>query len=103
LIFDTYEMAGEAQQWVEKSLLQSLIRATWLRVVVAGQQVPDASGAVWAAVACPVVQVEPPPPADWYDYGKRHRPNLKLTDVETACDLARGKASLLAQLLGPAA
>jgi hypothetical protein len=103
LIFDTYEMAGEAQEWVEKSLLQSLIRETWLRVVIAGQQVPDASGSVWAAVACPSVQLEPPPPADWYDYGKRHRPNLELAQVETACYLARGKASLLAQMLGPAA
>lgn len=101
LIFDTYELAGEAQEWVEKSLLQSLIRATWLRVVIAGQQVPDSTGAVWATVACPTVQLELPPPADWYDYGKRHRPNLKLEEVETVCNLARGKASLLAQLLGP--
>jgi hypothetical protein len=101
LIFDTYEVAGETQEWVEKSLLQSLIRASWLRVVIAGQQVPDSTGAVWATVACPIVQLELPAPADWYDYGKRHRANLKLEHVETACDLARGKASLLAQLLGP--
>ncbi len=101
LIFDTYEMAGETQEWVEKSLLQSLIRATWLRVVIAGQQVPDSTGAVWATVASPTVQLELPQPADWYDFGKRHRPDLKLEQVETACDLARGKASLLAQLFGP--
>lgn len=101
LIFDTYEMAGETQEWVEKSLLQSLIRATWLRVVIAGQEVPDSTGAVWAAVASPTVQLALPQAADWYDYGKRHRPELKLEQVETACDLARGKATLLAQLLGP--
>ena len=101
LIFDTYEMAGETREWVEKSLLQGLMRATWLRVVVAGQRVPEASGAVWATVAGPTVQLELPQPADWYDYGRLHRPELKLEQVETACDLARGKASLLAQLLGP--
>lgn len=100
LIFDTYEMAGETQEWVEKSLLQSLVRATWLRVVIAGQHVPDSTGAV---VACPIVQLEPPPPADWYEYGKRHRPNLELEQVEIACDLANRKATLLAQLLGPVA
>ncbi|HTJ55764.1 MAG TPA: TIR domain-containing protein, partial [Nitrosospira sp.] len=34
LIFDTYEVASnEAQGWVERQLLPSLIRATWLRVV----------------------------------------------------------------------
>ena len=36
LVFDTYEAAGEAQDWMEKQLLPSLIRATWLRVVMAG-------------------------------------------------------------------
>lgn len=102
VIFDTYEMAGEAQDWVEKSLLQCLIRATWLRVVIAGQQVPDATGAVWAAVSRPALQLAPPGPADWFDYGKRHRADLTLAKVVTACELAADKASLLAQLLGPA-
>jgi hypothetical protein len=103
LIFDTYEMAGEAQEWVEKSLLQSLIRATWLRVVVAGQRVPDSTGAVWAAVARPTLQLAPPGPVDWFDYGRQHRADLTLAKVETACELAADKASLLAQLLGPGA
>ena len=37
LVFDTYESAGEAQDWIEKQLLPSLIRTTWLRVVILGQ------------------------------------------------------------------
>lgn len=101
LIFDTYEAAGEAQDWVEKQLLPSLIRATWLRVVIAGQRVPSATGAVWAAVARALLEVMPPRPSDWFDYGKRHRPDLKLEDVEIACRLASSKSSLLSQLLGP--
>ena len=52
IVFDTYEAAGEAQDWVEKQLLPSLIRATWLRVVIAGQRVPEVAGAIWASVAC---------------------------------------------------
>jgi hypothetical protein len=101
LIFDTYEMAGEAREWVEKALLQSLVRAVWLRVVIAGQQVPDSTAAVWAAVAHPILHLMRPPAEDWFDYGKQHRQGLTLAEVETACRLASDKASLLAQLLGP--
>ena len=101
LVFDTYEAAGEAQDWVEKQLLPSLIRATWLRVVIAGQRVPEVAGAVWASVACAPLQLVPPPPAEWFEYGKQYRPGLTLAEVETACRLAGNKASLLAQLLGP--
>ena len=63
-------------------LLPSLIRATWLRVVIAGQRVPEFAGAVWASVACAPLQLVPPPPADWFEYGKQHRPDLTLADVE---------------------
>jgi TIR domain len=101
LVFDTYEAADEAQDWVEKQLLPSLIRATWLRIVIAGQRVPEHSGAIWEADAFPLITLKPPPPPDWFDYGKRHRPELTLAEVETACRLTR-KASILAQLLGPA-
>jgi hypothetical protein len=101
LIFDTYEMAGDAQDWVEKQLLPCLIRATWLRVVIAGQKVPDSIGAVWAAVAHPTVEVVTPLPADWFDYARQHRADLTLSDVETACRLTR-KSSILGQLFGRA-
>lgn len=103
LIFDTYEAAAKPQQdWVEKELLTRLIRAPWLRVVIAGQRVPESVGAVWGAVARAALEVKPPPPAEWFDFGKQHRPDLKLEEVETACRLAKDRATLLAQLLGPA-
>ena len=102
LVFDTYEASGEAQNWVEKQLLPSLFRANWLRVVIAGQFVPSAAGAVWASIAPPPLELVPPPPGDWLAYGKDHRPGLTLEDVEIACRLASNKASLLAQLFGPA-
>lgn len=101
LVFDTYEAAGEAQDWVEKQLLHSLIRATWLRVVIAGQSVPSSAGAVWASIAPPPLQLVPPPPADWFAYSREHRADVTLADVETACRLASNKASLLAQMFGP--
>lgn len=101
LIFDTYEMAGETEDWVEKQLLPNLIRAPWLRVAVAGQKVPDPKGAIWAAMASPTIQLVSPPPNDWFEYGRQHRPDLTLPQVEIAYDLAEHKATLLAQLLGP--
>jgi hypothetical protein len=101
VVFDTYEVAGEARDWVERRLLSSLVRSTWLRVVIAGQRVPEFAGAVWASVARAPLQLMPPPPEDWFEYGQKHRPALKLAEVKTACRLASNKASLLAQLLGP--
>jgi hypothetical protein len=99
----TAEPKGEAQDWVDKQLLPNLLLCPWLRVVIAGQRVPNAAGAVWMSKARSAIQLEPPPPTDWFDYGKQHRPGLTLVDVETACRLATNKASLLAQLLGPTA
>jgi hypothetical protein len=101
LVFDTYESADEAQDWVEKQLLPSLIRATWLRVVIAGQRVPASTGTIWEEDASPPISLKPPRAPDWFNYGKRHRPELTLVDVEIACRLACDRASLLAQLLGP--
>jgi hypothetical protein len=102
LVFDTYEAAGEAQDWVEKQLLPSLIRATWLRVVIAGQRVPADAGAVWASVARAPLQLVPPPPEDWLTFGQPYKPGITLDFVRQAHEYCGGKASLLAQLLGPA-
>ncbi len=101
IVFDTYEAAGEATEWVEKQLLSSLIRADWLRVAIAGQRVPDRTAAVWESIASPTLELSVPPPADWFEHGKQYRAGLTLADVETACRLASNRASLLAQLLGP--
>lgn len=101
LIFDTYEAAGEARGWVEEHLLKSLIHAAWLRVIIAGQKVPKTAGAVWESLAHETLHLSPPPPRDWFEYGKQYRPDLTLPDVETACRLTRDRASLLAQIVCP--
>ena len=101
LVFDTYEAAGEAQDWIEKQLMQSIIRAPWLRVVITGQQVPDPTNAFWSSDASPLIKLKPPPPADWLDYAKPYHPELTLEEVEKVCRLAADKASLLHQLFGP--
>jgi hypothetical protein len=102
LVFDTYEAAGQPQRdWVEKEPLNRLIRASWLRVVIAGQRVPDSHDPTWGSVAHAAIDLKPPLPVEWFDYGIQYRPDLKLEDVESACRLAKDKAGLLSQLLGP--
>lgn len=104
LIFDTYELAGgEARDWVEKQLLPFLLRAPWLRVVIAGQQVPDCAAAAWAYPASAPLRLVAPPPEDWLAFGTPHKPGLTLEFVRQAHAFCGGKASTLAQLLGPAA
>lgn len=103
LVFDTYEAAGAASAWVEGVLLSSLINWTWLRVVLIGQSVPSRLDTMWEFVAAPPTVLQPPGPQDWLDYGKAFRdPSLELSFVTQAHTLVGGKASLLAQLLGPA-
>lgn len=102
LVFDAYEFAGEAEDWVKQDLLRTVARRKWLRVVIAGQRVPERTGSVWEMVASPIITLNLPAPTDWFDYSRPHRPELSLTDVEAACSLARNKATTLAQMLGPA-
>ena len=101
LVFDTYEAAGEARDWVEKQLLPSLIRATWLRVVIVGQRVPEPAGAIWETVSSPLITLQPPPPKDWFLFGQQHKREITLEFVRQAHELCGGKASVLAELLGP--
>ena len=102
LIFDTYEQAGEAQDWIEKQLLPAVLRAPFLRVVLAGQRVPNRTGAPWAAGTAPTLQLTTPKPEDWFRFGQPHKRDLTLEFVRQAHDFCNGNPSVLAQLLGPA-
>lgn len=102
LIFDTYEAAStEAQDWIEKELLPCIIRASWLRVVITGQRVPERLGAAWDPEASPVINLKSPPAADWFEYGRQHKPDLTMAFVTEVCALAGDRAGILSQLLGP--
>ena len=101
LIFDTFEMAGEAERWVTGSLLVAMIRATWLRVIVVGQKSTRAYGEPWAQLSAQPVALKPPTPEEWFDYGQLHRENLTLDKVFTVHELSGGRSTVLAQLLGP--
>jgi hypothetical protein len=102
LVFDTYEAAGEAKEWIETVLLPYLVYAPWLRIVVIGQTVPTRVGTIWESVAASTLTLQVPGPEDWFEYSKLYRrTDLQLEFVMQAHELVRGKASVLAGLLGP--
>ncbi len=103
LIFDTFEAASEAERWVKETLLLSLPRAPWLRVIIVGQKVPPSHGQAWAAVSAPPVALRAPTPEEWFEYGQPYKPGLTLDFVRQAHGHCGEKIALLAGLLGPAA
>lgn len=102
LIFDTYELAGEAQRWITESLLTVLVRSPWLRVVIAGKETPPSHGRVWDEDTIHV-PLASPGPDDWFAYGKANSHQVTLAFVRQAHKLCGGKSSTLAALPGPAA
>lgn len=99
LILDTYEQAtDEARRWVEDSLFWRVVRQDGLRLVVAGQTVPEPD-ARWARFA---MRHELPPitdPVHWLRF--REQLGVTCTD-ESLCTLvtaARGSPRMMGTLL----
>jgi hypothetical protein len=102
LVFDTYEAAGDAKDWIEKVLLPHLAHARWLRVVIIGQSVPTRAGSTWESIAANTLTLQLPGPEDWLTYGRANRgETLSLEFVTQVHQLGEGKPSVLASLLGP--
>ena len=101
LIFDTFEMAGEADRWIKESLLLTMLRASWLRIIIVGQRPLKAHGEPWAGSTSPLIELHSPTPQEWFDYGQ-YKPGLTLEFVRQAHGLSDGSSTLLAMLCGPA-
>ena len=100
LIFDTYEDAGDTDRWVRESLLTSLHRHPWLRVVIAGQEVPPCHGNAWAEDSKLLV-LDAPEPDHWMEYAVASGRTITATTLAEVHKLTGGKASILAELCGP--
>jgi hypothetical protein len=87
LLIDTFDQAPpDVQQWVQAQLLPGLLRAPWLRVVVAGVQVPNPQSAVWSMLCGPVQQLSRPTPGDWHKWCReRLNKDLPLEEIEVLC------------------
>jgi hypothetical protein len=102
LVFDTYEAAGDAKNWIEDVLLPHVVSARWLRVVIIGQSVPTRAGSTWESVAAGPLTLQSPGAEDWLAYGRaNHGDALSLEFVTQVHQLGGGKPSLLFTLLGP--
>lgn len=102
LIFDTCEYAGEADRWVRETLLTSLHRHPWLRVVLAGKSVPDRHGHPWEEDSV-LVPLTPPGPNHWHAWGVENKRTFAPDFAQQAHAACGGKASILAGLFGPLA
>ncbi len=68
LILDSYENVGDLVRWVETILLEDVARHPWLRVVVLGQEVPEAQHHVWESISAPVIELRFPTASEWFDH-----------------------------------
>lgn len=106
LIFDTFELAGEAERWVKENLLIAIIKASWLRVIIVGQQVIGKQGEPWTDVSFQPINLLPPTPEEWFDYGKSRNssPDFTIEFIRSVHACVNGKSSVIAQVCGgPAA
>jgi hypothetical protein len=101
LIFDTFEAAGEADDWVRNSLLLAMMRSPWLRIVICGQRTAGSRGEPWEERSSDLIQLGRPTPEEWWDYGKSGQPDLSLEYVRWAYQSCGGQSFVLAQLLAP--
>lgn len=102
LIFDGYEFAGEADTWIREQLLTSLYRFKWLRVILAGQRVPERHGQHWEEDARSVT-LTPPSADDWFAWSQENNRGLTLAFVKQLHKATGGRASVIAPVLGPVA
>jgi hypothetical protein len=103
LIFDTFELAGEAERWVKDNLLLAVVSAAWLRVIIVGQRRLNRHSESWADVCSPTIELRPPTAEDWFAYGQSYKPSLTLDFVRQAYEFTGGKSSVLHLVCGPVA
>lgn len=105
LVFDTFESRGALGNWIEKNVLPSAPSAPWLRVVIAGREVPDSVGtkpAEWRGVAEWHI-LKKLKWNDWSSLAKRLRPQLSGSDLKKVHEYACGNHHAIRAILGAAA
>jgi hypothetical protein len=103
VIFDTYEGCTENKRvvdWLDQQFFSEVERALGLAVIVAGQRVPEHSGAPWCDLAQhfalkPITEIE-----HWQPWVRRYHPDFedKRVDIKTLILATEGKPSLMSSL-----
>jgi hypothetical protein len=94
LVFDTFEAGGEFSRWVEDRVFPAVKQHEWLRVVVAGQEVPAFAAATCRVPALPVT-LKCIPVVDWIEFGQRYKKDLPQHEVETLYKVAGDNHTLM--------
>jgi hypothetical protein len=102
LLFDTFESGGTYAEWVEQNVLPTAATGWWLRVVVAGKEVPNtarAAAAAWRDTAeCHILKQLAW--TDWRPLAARLRPELREDQLEQLHQMVRGNHHLMYGTLG---
>ncbi len=104
LLFDTYEVVkgNPIGNWLENVVLLATPRADWLRVVIAGQEIPNrTSYQPWEAYSHSIL-LEKPTCADWIKFADSQRVAVPTSLVRGVFDATDGSAAVLSQLIGRA-
>jgi hypothetical protein len=101
LLFDTFESGGTYAQWVEQNILPITAVVQWLRVVVAGKEVPDttrAEAAAWRDVAERQI-LKKLEWAAWRPLFARLRPELREDKIEDLHKIVHGDHYIMHAIL----
>ena len=103
LILDTYEQATDAtREWIEMHLLDWLDKVTQLRVLIAGQTVPEAT-LKWGRLSLVRHLRGVPDPQHWLPVASRVRPHQSLEErldwLTAICQVLDGQPSKIMQFI----
>ena len=102
LIFDTYEKISHSElgNWLEETLLLISHRVyPWLRILIAGKEIPDPTDKLWRNQAS-TIQLKPPGEDDWVEYAARSPKTPNPEAIREVFRLTDGKPSALFAVIG---
>ena len=92
LFFDSFESGGSYAQWIQENVMPTAATDNWLRVVIAGKEVPDPQtpqAALWRSITA----IKKLRHLDWHDWkslAAKLRPELADKDVQKLFKYANG-------------
>ena len=100
LLFDTFEQSSsDAQEIIQGLLLADLDLTPSVRIVIAGQTVPEHTKTLWAKWVRlfslgPIINVQ-----DWVAYAQRSHPELQPTQIQTLTSATGGEPGIMTTLI----
>lgn len=101
IIVDTYDevQSREFSDWIQKSILLATIRNKALRVIIAGQKIPEHLSEPWATHT-KLIRLQAPSCEDWIAFDKTYQKVRDEDFIRKAFQYTEGSASILWQVIG---